>query len=661
MKETDNYDALFEMYIFETSELLNQMEQLIMKDEASGFLNIINEIFRIMHTIKGTSAMMHFDQIAKLSHAMEDLFYYIRENQPTNLIESFSDVVLGCVDFMKIEIHKITARDENLSDATDKIDEINRLLNQIKEQNTLGKIEQADEKNVRNQLATYEIIINFDEECGMENVRAFSIIHQMAEPINILNYIPQELIENESNAIDTIKSNGFKVSFTSILNKEKLMGYFLEIPFVNKVLLTEQSDCQLQSKKEANQKDIKNGSEEPKHGSQSGGMISVNIEKTNRLMDLIGELIISEAMVTQNPDLKGLRLVNFTKAANQLSKITGELQDVVMSIRMVPLMSTFYKMQRIVRDMCKKMNKEVHLNIIGEETEVDKNIIDHISDPLMHLVRNAIDHGIESSDERAHLGKPQNGTLTLEAKNSGSDVLIIIKDDGKGLNKEKILQRAIEKGIVDSAATFTEDEILNLILLPGFSTKDSITEFSGRGVGMDVVARNIESIGGQILVESQEGLGTTITLQIPLSLAIIDGMNVRVGSARYTLPTIEIRESFRPDESDIIRDPRGNEMIMVRGECYRIVRLHELFNIKTNRTRFSEGIFVMVEHNNDSFCIFVDELMGQQQVVIKALPGYIKATKATEGLVGCTLLGDGSISLILNTYGISNMWDKQCS
>lgn len=659
MKDTDNYDSLFEMYIFETTELLGQMEQLVMKDEAFGFANVINEIFRIMHTIKGTSAMMNFDQIAKLAHGMEDLFYFIRENQNYNLVESFSDVVLRCVDFIKGEVHMISEGNENLSDATDKINEINEILNQIKAQHTSKKIEQVTKKS--DQVVTYEVIINFDKDCGMENVRAFSMIHQMVEPICILNYWPEELIENENNAIETIKNEGFKLSITSQLSQDHLMNYFLQIPFANNVQLTEQSNCSIQPQKQKNNQDNKNNGDESRATSQTGGMISVNIDKTNRLMDLIGELIISEAMVTQNPDLKGLRLVNFTKAANQLSKITSELQDVVMSIRMVPLMATFYKMQRIVRDMCKKMDKEVHLKIIGAETEVDKNIIDNISDPLMHLVRNAVDHGIENSEERIQLEKPQNGTLILEAKNSGSDVLIIIKDDGKGLNKKKLLERAIEKGLIDAEATFSDDEIHNLILLPGFSTKDSVTEFSGRGVGMDVVARNIESIGGQIIVESEEGIGTTITLQIPLSLAIIDGMNVRVGSSRYTLPTIEIRESFRPNDNDIIKDPKGNEMIIVRGECYRIVRLHDLFNIKSSITKFSEGIFIMVEHNNDSFCVFVDELIGQQQVVIKALPSYIKTTKATEEFVGCTLLGDGSISLILNTYGISNMWDKQCS
>jgi two-component system chemotaxis sensor kinase CheA len=366
-------------------------------------------------------------------------------------------------------------------------------------------------------------------------------------------------------------------------------------------------------------------------------------------MDLVGEMVIAEAMVIQNPDLRGLALGNFTKAARQLNKITTDIQDMVMSIRMVPLSATFTKMHRIVRDMCKKLDKEVHLEILGEETEVDKNIIEHISDPLMHLVRNSIDHGIESPEERLAKGKAKIGTITLEAKNAGSDVLIIVKDDGKGLNKEKILKKARENNLLfKNEEDMTDKEIFNLILLPGFSTKETVTEFSGRGVGMDVVTKNIEAVGGSLSVDSVAGKGTVITLKIPLTLAIIDGMNIKVGKARYTIPTISIKESFRPKEGDIITDPDGNEMIMVRGQCYLIRRLHEVYKVKTDITKFTDGIIIMVEQDEKTVCVFADELLGQQQVVVKALPQYIQNLKKTRGLAGCTLLGDGSISLILD-------------
>lgn len=385
----------------------------------------------------------------------------------------------------------------------------------------------------------------------------------------------------------------------------------------------------------------------------------MDVVKLDRLMDLVGEMVIAEAMVIQNPDLAGLELSNFQKAAQRLDKITKEIQDMVMSIRMVSLTATFQKMNRIVRDMCKKLDKEAKLVIIGEETEVDKNVIEHISDPLMHLVRNALDHGIESAQERQEAGKPRYGTITLEAKSAGSDVLITVRDDGKGLSKEKILAKAREKGLIyKSDSELTEREIYNLILLPGFSTKESVTEFSGRGVGMDVVAKNIETISGSVVVDSTPDAGTTITMKIPLTLAIVDGMNIRVGKTQFTLPTISIKESFRPGPGDTITDPEGNEMIMVRGNCYPILRLHQYYNITTDIVDFTEGIMIMLEHDEKTLCIFADELVGQQQIVVKSLPKYIRDFKKIKGLAGCTLLGDGSISLILDIGGLIYGWNS---
>jgi two-component system chemotaxis sensor kinase CheA len=393
--------------------------------------------------------------------------------------------------------------------------------------------------------------------------------------------------------------------------------------------------------KEAAKTDKERGvrTEHPEKDQQSIGaaqtIISVSVVKLDKLMDLVGEMVIAEAMVIQNPDLKNLQLDNFIKAARQLNKITGEMQDMVMSIRMVPLSATFIKMHRIVRDMCKKLEKDVQLEIIGEETEVDKNIIERISDPLMHLVRNSVDHGIESAEERLAKGKSKSGTITLEAKNAGSDVLIIVRDDGKGLNKEKILKKAKESGILTkNEEDMTDKEIFNLILLPGFSTKDKVTEFSGRGVGMDVVTKNIEAVGGTLSVDSVEDKGTVITMKIPLTLAIIDGMNIKVGNSRYTIPMISIKESFRPMDRDIFTDPDGNEMIMVRGQCHLVRRLHELYKVRTDVTKFSEGIIIMVEQDEKTVCVFADELLGQQQVVVKALPQYIQNFKKIKGLAG---------------------------
>ena len=387
-------------------------------------------------------------------------------------------------------------------------------------------------------------------------------------------------------------------------------------------------------------------------------IISVNVEKLDKLMDMVGELVISEAMVSQNPEVKAMEIESFEKASRQLHKISNELQDMVMDIRMVPLSNTFMKMRRIVRDMTRKLEKNVDLIIYGEETEVDKNIIEKIADPLMHIIRNSIDHGIEEESKRIENNKESTGKIILEAKNTGSDVLIIIKDDGKGLDKESIYNKAKDNGLIRKEISDMSDrEIYSLIMYPGFSTKESVTEFSGRGVGMDVVSKNIESIGGSVIVDSEFGVGTTIILKIPLTLAIIEGMNLKVGETRFTVPIVSIKESFRVRNEQVFKDTEGQEMIMVRGLCYPILRLHSFYNIDTKRTVFDNGILIMVEEDEKSCCLFADELLGQQQVVVKSLPNYIKKYKQIKGLGGCTLLGDGSISLILNVneFNITNV------
>jgi len=678
-------EPMLEMYIFETSQLLEQLEEAIITSEKAGGYSkaAINEIFRFMHTIKGSSAMMLFNNISALAHSIEDLFYFLREQKPEKVDSStLSDLVLEGVDFIKIEIVKIKNLDKADGEAGDLTEKIKQYLLRLKSLNTCEeeiekplskKLQQyyiAPEKKVVYQSNNkYKAVITFKEGCEMENIRAYTIVHNLVELAEEVFYIPEDILENDE-TVQYIRENGFEIYIRTDKSYEEMYQFFMQTIFLNdmtlvqldnedeikkynqpKKVIVENSPIkipQIQSMKETSQKEISST------GSQS--IISVNVEKLDKLMDLVGEMVIAEAMVTQNPEIEKLGLEHFQKAARQLHKITSELQDMVMAIRMVPLSTTFIKMHRIMRDMCKNLGKEIELKVIGEETEVDKNIIEHISDPLMHLIRNSIDHGIEENDERVRKGKERVGTVTLEAKNSGSDVLVIIKDDGKGLEKEKIIEKAKEKGLLEKNENdMTDKEIYNLILLPGFSTKEQITEFSGRGVGMDVVLKNLEAVGGSVAIDSILGKGTTITLKIPLTLAIIDGMNIKVGNSRYTIPIITIKESFRPGEKECFKDPDDNEMIMVRGQCYPILRLHEHYGVKTDTTKFSDGIMIMVEQDEKTICLFADELLGQQQVVVKSLPNYIKNTKKIRGLAGCTLLGDGSISLILDIGGLSSL------
>lgn len=350
---------------------------------------------------------------------------------------------------------------------------------------------------------------------------------------------------------------------------------------------------------------------------------------------------------------------SFQKAARELRKLTDELQDSVMSIRMVPLIGPFQKMHRIVRDMKQKLGKNVELVIEGEDTEVDKSIVDNLNDPLMHLVRNCMDHGIEEDvSERIEHGKPEKGTIRLSATSSAGEVIITVADDGGGIDTDRVLQKAEEAGLLTKPASeYSEREINNMIMLPGFSTNTEVTEYSGRGVGMDVVKKNIEKSGGSIFVESKRHEGSSFIIKIPLTLAIIAGMEVRVGDVIFTVPTSAIKQSFKITNNQIIYDTQGNEMIMLRGECYPILKLYQKYNLETETTDFEQGILILVEADGKKVCLFADKLIGEQQVVVKPFPSYLsRYNLKAEGLSGCSIMGDGSISLIID---VNNVIDKQ--
>ncbi|MBP2645974.1 MAG: chemotaxis protein CheA [Firmicutes bacterium] len=674
-------EPMLEMYLFETKQLIEQLEQIILNSEKADEYcpTDINEIFRITHTIKGASAMMLFDNIAGLAHSFEDVFFFLREEKPQNAdCSKLSDLILEGIDFINAEFEKIGSGGDADGDATSLTLGVKDYLDCLKKGNSASpKAELPDMSAAKSQhyyvsqqkpfssgKNFFRATVFFENDCGMENIRAYTIIQSLQDVAADISYIPDNIMEDDS-TVEIIHRDGFQIFFATnqslaemqeYLAKTILFGRFELIDSV--AISTEKQVCR---PKEIIMEDppVKVPNKEPvvadkdSHTAGPQSMISVNVDKLDRLMDLVGELVISEAMVTQNPDLRGLALSNFSKAVRQMEKVTSDLQDTVMSMRMLPLAATFHKMHRIVRDMCKKLGKEVELILTGEETEVDKNIIEHISDPLMHLIRNSIDHGIEPGEEREAAGKPLRGRITLEAKTAGSDVVILIKDDGRGLNKNKILGRAREHGLVHKPEEELSDkEIYSFIFAPGFSTKEKVTEYSGRGVGMDVVVKNINSVGGLVLIDSIPGAGSTITLKIPLTLAIVDGMMIKVGENRYTIPTTAIKESFRPRESNIVIDTDGNEMILLRGECYPILRIHRIFGVNTQVTTFTEGIVVMVENESDTFCLFADELIGEQQVVVKSLPPYIKTMRKVGGVAGCTLLGDGSISLILDIGGM---------
>ena len=384
-------------------------------------------------------------------------------------------------------------------------------------------------------------------------------------------------------------------------------------------------------------------------------LISVNLSKLDSLMALVGEIVITESMVVSSPDLRNLKLDNFLKSARQLRKLTDDLQDIAMSLRMVPVSGVFQKMNRIVRDMSKDLHKNVRLTVVGADTEVDKSIVDNISDPIMHIVRNSMDHGIENTEEeRIAAGKPAQAEIILSANHTGSEVIISVTDDGKGMDPDAILAKAKRQGLlIKPEEEYSQKEILSLLMLPGFSTNTEVTEYSGRGVGLDVVKKNVEALGGSVVITSEKGHGSTTTMKLPLTLSIVDGMELSVGDAIFTIPIANIRQSFKASDKDIIYDTENHELIRCLDSFYPIIRINELYGIESHAQKIEDGILMWVEEGDLSFCLFIDELIGEQQVVVKPIPSYLNQFNIKDsGISGCTILGDGNISIILDVANI---------
>ncbi len=683
---------MLEMYIFETGQLLDRLEQILMASESEDRQDLnptISEIFRVMHTIKGNSMMMLFEDIGTLAHAVEDLFDYVRKVK--DCVSDFSalvDLVLEALDFMKRELHKIEANKVPDGKSKELVETIHGYLDSLKFMNP-GVEKGEMDKTVKNQKyyispsgsmvsekavesaalqQAYRVLLRFEDDCQMENVRAFSVVHNLKPLTDMLSHMPKEIVESEE-ALGEIQRDGFCMVFLSAEREKILRDFFegvsflksLEFQAVEMEVFVELQELFEKGKCEDREVGIPQNEKEKEPECESsatagkgvGNFISVGVSKVDVLMDLIGELVVSESMIVNNPDLQGMDLSNFDKSARQHRMIIKELQDVIMSIRMVPLDLTFQKMNRIVRDMSKKMDKDVRLEISGAQTEVDKSVIEHIGDPLMHIIRNSIDHGIESAADRADQGKDTQGVVRLDARQAGGFVYITIKDDGKGLDPESILEKAEKQGILTKPRKdYLDKEAYQFIFAPGFSTKEKVTEYSGRGVGLDVVTRNLQTVGGVVTLDSQPGQGSEFIFKIPLSLAILEGMLMQVGKSTFAVPITSIRESISVKEKDIVRDTQGNEMILIRGQAFPIQRLHRLFGLDTQIQSISDGILIQIENESDSVLLFADAILGEQQLVVKPLSKYLKSV---EGLGGCALLGDGKICLILDPAGMTRM------
>ncbi len=719
MAEEFNNEGMLDIYLFENQQLLEQLQEMVLeqKDEECFDEDSINEIFRTMHTIKGSSGIMMFDNITAVSHKLEDVFYFLRESHPDNVPHmELVEHVLAVEDFISNEMDKISNGDPADGDSSEIVADLDTFLTKIKGGGTgagagtlpSGNVQEETKQFYIAPTATeasrfFKIYITFFPDTEMVNVHAYKTVYALKEIAEDLLYSPEDIISDESSA-ETILKDGFRILLQTQSDVEEVKKQIGEGYDIEKVDIfeckaeeflqgfdfggketqidLESSVEEIEAKTDASGKKDVAVTEAPKKASPAPGdfviqskepgkqkklardkpkaekasFISVNVSKMDQLMDLIGELVISESVVLQNPDLKvpGLNLSNFTKAAAQMSKISTDLQNVIMSMRMVPLTNTFQKMNRIVFDVSRKLGKDIEFEMVGELTEVDKNIIEHISDPLMHMVRNAVDHGIETNEERKECGKTEKGRVTLSAKTEAGKVWISVEDNGKGLDREKILAKARKQGLLDDSrpeSAYTDKEVFQFITQPGFSTNEKVTEYSGRGVGMDVVVQNLQAVGGVLDIDSTAGEGSTMSLKIPLTLAIIDGIVMETGHASFVLETGVIKEFVRVKEDMMIHEPNGEEYIMIRGECFPVLRLGDWYGMERDSYQHSveDGMMLIVKMEDREICLFVDKLIGEQEIVVKPIPSYIKKVK---GLSGCTQLGDGSIALILDPAGL---------
>ncbi len=571
-------------FIEEAIEHLETIEVNVLELENNpGDPEIINNIFRPFHTIKGVSGFLNLKAINKLAHTTENLLDDVR-NGVRPMDSEVIDVVLSVGDYLRAMIDNLRDVLANGPEAYQNFD-IREHRRRIKEIQEGGGPSDSDAPVADTPAAEPAAPVSESAAPAVEKAPD----EQAAAPAGPAPPSPPPAARKKN--APAVKSGGARIDAS----------------------------------------------------------IKVNIEKLDALVNAVGELVIMQSLVQENPHIRGIVDPKLTRDFSQLSRITSELQKTAMSMRMVPIRQTFQKMIRLVRDLSKKSGKIVDLVMEGEETEIDRNMVDSIYDPLVHMIRNSVDHGVQPPDEREKLGKPRAGTVALRAYQKGGNMVIEIEDDGNGLNTEKIRQKAIERGLIQPDDNLSEHELNNLIFLPGFSTADKITDVSGRGVGMDVVKKAVEKLRGKVEVYSEPGRGSQFVIKLPLTLAIIDGIIVRVGSERYIIPTIAIKESLKPTREQFQTVYEKGEAILLRERLVPIVRLYQVFDVEPSCDDPCEAILVVVEHEGQQRALMVDELLGKQEVVIKSLGGLLTESP---GVAGGTILGDGRVGLILDLAGL---------
>lgn len=675
-----------EVFVEEAQEHLNNLNQYLLKLEVSPENpEYIDEIFRSSHTLKGMAGTMGYEKISEITHEMENVLQGIR-NGEIKINSKTVDVLFECFDILENLVGSILQNGAEGNIDTSKV--INRLK-------SVFEINESDEKDYNKdhnkghdvdenkktsrlnfnefeenlikaayekKLNIFEIQISLNDDCLLKSARAFVIFKNLERIGEIIKTIPP---------VEDIEDEKFQKEFTLYLitssakeQIEKMLGSISEIQkiWVTPVDYTKKETIPVKEKNdleggEYNTVIVESEQDPSKSISQklkTGKTVRVDIEKLDNLMNLVSELIIIKTRLEGIGENREIGIQELHEAVEYLERITTNLHDAVMKVRMVPIEQVFNRFPRMVRDLSKELNKEINLHIEGEETELDRTVIDEIGDPLIHLVRNAIDHGIETPEERKRQGKQANGNIILKAYHDGNNVVIEIDDDGKGIDLEKVLAKAIEKRFitVKESKELSEQDILQFLFKPGFSTSERITDISGRGVGLDVVKTKIESLGGTIDIETIQGKGSKFIVRLPLTLAIIQALLVGVGTEKYAVPLNSIKETVTINSKNINRI-KNQEITLFRGEVLPIIRLNELLDISGNifensasNDFYNEDLTVVIVKKGEKLLgLAVDELIGQQEIVIKSLGKFLNNIKL---IAGATILGDGQVALILD-------------
>lgn len=677
--DTNQY---MEMFLDESREHLDSLDDGLMtleKDPSE--LSILNDIFRNAHTLKGMSATMGYTKIAELTHDMENILDALRKEQ-MEVTEDIIDTLLKCGDSLRQMVESIgEGGSEDVVDISEVAAKLSALLKGESPANVAAaapsakvapaeldnSMEYSDtdreviKKAKDSGLQAFHVKVTLVENCILKSARSYMVMNTLDQMGDVIKSVPPaEDLEQEK------FEHAFDVAIVTDAEAKAIEEALMSISEIEKVEVTDAAKEMEAAaapspapaagalpvpaaSKAAVPADKKTKALAPEKKLRSGQSVRVDIEKLDTLLNLVGELVINKVRLGQIGTTH--RLTELTETLEQMDRVTTDLQTVVMKVRMVPVGQVFNRFPRMVRDLAKELDKDINLTIEGEETELDRTVIDEIGDPLMHLLRNSLDHGIEHPDDRETKGKPRTGEVGLIARHEGNNVVIMVTDDGSGIDAEVIRRKAVEKGMIsqDEADNLSDADAVRLIFLPGFSTAEKITDVSGRGVGMDVVRSKIESLGGHVDVETKIDEGSVFKIKLPLTLAIIQALLVRVEQEMYAIPLGSIDRTINITQEDI-KTVQNKEVIVLRGQIIPIIRLGDVLNVPREEGEEHDDIFVVVVHIGERKAgIVVDTLIGQQEIVIKTLGKLLAGLKV---ISGATVLGDGRVALILDVSAL---------